>query len=89
MLRCAWCHDDAPRGEARCAGCGTIVHVECLSALVGCTTIGCDETPRPPKASRVIETLVSLAFDAGFTLAIVVIACACLLSMTRQILGSF
>lgn len=88
-LRCAWCHDDALPGAARCAGCGTVVHVECLGALQGCTTIGCGEAPRPPRASRMLSAAVSVAIDAGLVLVLATLTCACLLAMTKQIVGSF
>jgi hypothetical protein len=88
-LRCAWCHDDAPAGAPRCGGCGTIVHAECLSALDSCTTIGCREKPRPPRANRALNTLVTIAFDSAIILAITALACVCLYAMTKEIVGSF
>jgi hypothetical protein len=40
MIRCAYCH--ASEGDlARCAGCGTQVHVECRATHGRCPTLGC------------------------------------------------
>ncbi len=42
-LRCAFCHDGLEDAPARCPGCDTAVHADCVEELRRCPTAGCDE----------------------------------------------
>ncbi len=52
-LRCAYCHDAAVGASETCAGCGTILHRECMALAGVCPTLGCGTVVRP--AEKVFE----------------------------------
>ncbi|MBX3471123.1 MAG: hypothetical protein KF878_30010 [Planctomycetes bacterium] len=51
-LRCAYCHDAAVGGSETCAGCGTILHRECMALAGVCPTLGCGTVVRPAEKAR-------------------------------------
>lgn len=69
-LRCAYCHDALSGPEAKCSGCGTVLHDDCRAELVRCPTFAClSLRVSPPRRSllarfsRDLRWLAEIALD--------------------------
>ena len=58
-LRCSYCHGEARGLLQSCAGCASLLHVDCRRELGRCTTLGCQRAPAlrvslraPPRERR-------------------------------------